>query len=122
MMLLNMSLQVDQIGTGYVILLSGLLIVFSALLILSLFFKFGLPVMLYVYRIITKGRDKKIKDIPIAADENFTGEVAAVISTAIHMYLNEQHDDENAILTIKQARKLYSPWSSKIYGTHQKLR
>ena len=121
MMLLNMSLQIDQLSEGYVILLSGLLIVFSALLILSLFFKFGLPVMLYIYRIITKGRDKKIKDIRINADENFTGEVAAVISSAIHLYLNEQHDDENAILTIKQARKLYSPWSSKIYGTHHRL-
>ncbi len=121
-MLLNMSLQVDQVGEGYVILLTGLLIVFSALLILSLFFQFGLPLMLYVYRIITKGRDKKIKDIPMSADENFTGEVAAAISTAIHLYLNEQHDDENAVLTIKQARKLYSPWSSKIYGTHQKLK
>lgn len=118
MMLLNMSLQIDQINEGYVILLTGLLIVFSALLTLSLFFKFGLPLMLYVYKIITKGRDKKIKDIPINADEEFTGEVAAAISSAIHLYLNERHDNENAVLTIKQARKLYSPWSSKIYATH----
>ncbi|MGB5499211.1 MAG: OadG family protein [Maribacter sp.] len=118
MMLLNMSLQIDQINEGYVILLTGLLIVFSALLTLSLFFKFGLPLMLYVYKIITKGRDKKIKDIPINADKEFTGEVAAAISSAIHLYLNEQHDNENAVLTIKQARKLYSPWSSKIYATH----
>ena len=121
MMLLNISFQINQISEGYVILLTGLLIVFSALLTLSLFFQFGLPVMLYIYKIITKGRDKKITDIRIKADENITGEVVAVISTAIHMYLNEQHDDENAILTIKQARKLYSPWSSKIYGTHHKL-
>jgi len=121
MMLLNISLQIDQISEGYVILLTGLTIVFCSLLILAVFFKFGLPIMLYVYRIITKGRDKKIKDIPMNADENFTGEVAAVIASAIHMYLNEQHDDENAILTIKQARKLYSPWSSKIYGTHHRL-
>ncbi len=121
-MLLNMSLQVvDQISSGYVILLTGLLIVFGTLMVLSLFFKFGLPIMLYIYRIITKGRDRKIKDIRMNADENFTGEVAAVISTAIHLYLNEQHDDENAILTIKQARKMYSPWSSKIYGVHQNL-
>lgn len=118
MMLLNVSLQIDQINEGYVILLTGLLIVFSALLTLSLFFKFGLPLMLYVYKIITKGRDKKIKDIPINADEEFTGEVAAAISAAIHLYLNERHDNENAVLTIKQARKLYSPWSSKIYATH----
>ena len=32
-----------------------------------------------------------------------------------------QHDFENPILTIKQAQKSYSPWSSKIYGTQNKL-
>jgi len=114
-------LYIDQINEGYVILITGLLIVFSALLILSLFFKFGLPILLYVYKIITKGKDKKIKDIAIEADHGFTGEMAAAISTAIHIYLKEQHDSENAILTIKQARKLYSPWSSKIYGTQNRL-
>ncbi|WP_162880054.1 OadG family protein [Lutibacter oceani] len=116
-----MLLYIDQISEGYVILITGLLIVFGALLTLSLFFKFGLPVMLYIYKVITKRKDKKIKDIKVEADEAFTGEIAAAISVAIHMYLNEQHDNENAILTIKQARKLYSPWSSKIYGTHNKL-
>ena len=77
--------------------------------------------MLYTYKIITKGPDKKIKDIPIAANENFTGEEAAVIAAAIHMYLNEQHDFENPILTIKKAEKSSSPWSSKIYGIHHRL-
>jgi len=117
----HMLLYIDQISEGYVILITGLLIVFSALLTLAVFFKFGLPVLLYIYKVITKRKDKKIKDISIEADENFTGEVAAAISAAIHLYLHEQHDNENAILTIKQARKLYSPWSSKIYGTHNRL-
>lgn len=116
-----MKLYIDQISEGYVILMTGLLIVFGALLTLSIFFKYGLPVMLYIYKIITKGRDKKIKDISIEADENFTGEIAAAISVAIHLYLHEQLDNENAVLTIRQARKLYSPWSSKIYGTQNRL-
>jgi len=115
------KLYIDQISEGYVILMTGLFIVFSALITLSLFFKYGLPVMLYIYKIITKGRDRKVKDISIEADENFTGEIAAAISTAIHLYLHEQHDNENAVLTIRQARKLYSPWSSKIYGTQNRL-
>ena len=111
----------SQIREGYLIQFSGLVIVFSDLLILYLFFKFCLPVMIYTYKIITKGPDKKIKDIPIAANQNFTGEEAAVIAAAIHMYLNEQHDFENPILTIKKAEKSYSPWSSKIYGIHHRL-
>ncbi|MDF1516347.1 MAG: OadG family protein [Lutibacter sp.] len=114
-------LYIDQLSEGYVILITGLLIVFSSLLVLSLFFKYGVPIMLYIYKIITKGRDRKIKDISVAADEKFTGEIAAAIATAIHLYLHEKHDHENAILTIRQARKLYSPWSSKIYGTQNRL-
>lgn len=110
-----------NINEGYLILISGLLIVFSALLILSLFFKFGLPVLLYVYKIITKGRDKKIKDISMDSSRKFTGEEAAAIAAAIRLYLHTQHDFENPILTIKQAQKSYSPWSSKIYGTQNKL-
>jgi Na+-transporting methylmalonyl-CoA/oxaloacetate decarboxylase gamma subunit len=117
-----MLLYIDQISEGYVILITGLVIVFGALILLSVFFKYGLPILLYIYKIITKGRDKKITDIAVSTNEQFTGEVAAAISTAIHLYLKNQHDDENAVLTIKQARKLYSPWSSKIYGTHQSLR
>lgn len=114
-------LLMTKISEGYLILFSGLIIVFGALLILSVFFKFGLPVLLYIYKIITKGPDKKIKDISIQTNQKFTGEEAAAIATAIHLYLNEKHDIENPILTIKQPQKLYSPWSSKIYGTQNKL-
>jgi len=120
-MLLYVDLDMDQISEGYVILITGLFIVFSALISLFLFFRFGMHYLLYIYKIITKGRDRKIEDIAVNADEDFTGEIAAAIATAIHMYLNEQHDKENPILTIKQAKKSYSPWSSKIYGTHNRL-
>jgi Na+-transporting methylmalonyl-CoA/oxaloacetate decarboxylase gamma subunit len=119
--MLHKLLYINQIDEGYVILITGLLIVFSALLTLAIFFKYGLPILLYMYKIITKRKDKKIKDISIEVNEEFTGEIAAAISTAIHLYLNEQHDNENAVLTIKQAQKLYSPWSSKIYGTQNRL-
>lgn len=119
--MLPILLYINQISEGYVILITGLVIVFSSLLVLSLFFKYGVPILLYAYKIITKGRNKKIKDITVGVDEKFTGEIAAAIATAIHLYLNEKHDTENTILTIKQARKLYSPWSSKIYGTQNRL-
>ena len=114
-------LYIDPISEGYIILITGLFIVFSALVPLALFFKFGLPVMLYVYKIITKGKDKKISEIKVEVDHNFTGEMSAVIGASIHMYLSEQHDHESGILTIKQVKKTYSPWSSKIYGTQNSL-
>ena len=111
-------LLTDTISEGYIILITGLLIVFSGLLLLTVFFKYGLPVLLYLYNILRREKGKKIKEISPKVNKQFTGEIAAAISVALHMYLSERHDNENAILTIKQARKLYSPWSSKIYGTH----
>ena len=44
------------------------------------------------------------------------GEVGAAIATAIALYLEELHDEESAILTIKKVGKSYSPWNSKIYN------
>lgn len=114
-------LNTNTISEGYVILFTGLFIVFSALVTLALVFNYGLPIMLYVYNIITKGKDKKVSEIKIKKDSNFTGEISAVIGAAIHMYTSEQHDHENAILTIKQVKKTYSPWSSKIYGIQNRL-
>ncbi|MCK5815810.1 MAG: OadG family protein [Flavobacteriaceae bacterium] len=116
--MIHLPLQIDTLSEGYVILITGLTVVFSGLLLLALFFNYGLPLMLYAYKIISKGPDKKIADISPKVNEDFTGEIAAAISVSIHMYLKVQHDDENAIITIKQIRKLYSPWSSKIYGTY----
>tara|TARA_R110002049_G_scaffold279949_2_gene459113 strand:- start:10895 stop:11260 length:366 start_codon:yes stop_codon:yes gene_type:complete len=113
-------LYTDPISEGYVILITGLIIVFSGLIILTLFFKFALPAILDIYKAMKRIGSKKTAPVQPKVDKRqFTGEVAAAISVAIHMYLDKQHDQENAILTIKQARKLYSPWSSKIYGTHQ---
>lgn len=113
-------IPVDPIVEGYIVLVTGLLIVFTGLIILTLFFKYVMPLMLYVYKLISKGPDKKVSEISAKTNEDFTGEIAAAISAAIHLHLNEQHDNENAILTIKQARKMYSPWSSKIYGVYNK--
>jgi glutaconyl-CoA/methylmalonyl-CoA decarboxylase subunit delta len=115
--------QIDKYDEGLVILLVGITIVFSSLILLFLFFRFILGYILYSYKLIkniNKENEKK-KEIKLEPNEEFTGEIAAVIAASIHMYLNAQHDEENPILTIKQAKKAYSPWSSKIYGTHNRL-
>ncbi len=44
------------------------------------------------------------------------GNVTAAISMALHLYYNDQHDEESNIVTIKKVQKTYSPWSSKIYS------
>lgn len=52
-------------------------------------------------------------------DDEIEGNVTAAISYAMHLYFDELHDEESNILTIKKVRRVYSPWSSKIYSvTH----
>jgi hypothetical protein len=50
------------------------------------------------------------------AQKSMPADVNAAISAAIFMYLNEMHDDEKQIITIKKVAKTYTPWNSKIYG------
>lgn len=50
------------------------------------------------------------------AGGNLSGEALAAISTAIHLYNDELHDEENTILTIVKVEKRYSPWSSKLHN------
>ena len=54
------------------------------------------------------------QETPLKKDKN--DEITAVIAATIHLYLQEVHDFENYSLTIKRIDKIYSPWSSKIYG------
>ena len=43
-------------------------------------------------------------------------DINAIIAAAIYLYRQEAHDFQNYSLTIKRIDKIYSPWSSKIYG------
>jgi glutaconyl-CoA/methylmalonyl-CoA decarboxylase subunit delta len=53
---------------------------------------------------------------PAQEKKENSDDISAVIATAIYLYLQEAHDFQNYSLTIKRIDKIYSPWSSKIYG------
>jgi glutaconyl-CoA/methylmalonyl-CoA decarboxylase subunit delta len=53
---------------------------------------------------------------PEITENKKNDDLSAIIAAAIHLYLQEAHDFENYSLTIKRIDKIYSPWSSKIYG------
>ncbi len=96
----------------------GYIIVFVALITLYFVFQY-IPVLL---NMMTKRKLKKkgVKE-DVIDDLTISGEVSAAISTAIYMYFNEMHDEENTVLTIKKISKRYSPWSSKIYNVTRGL-
>lgn len=100
----------------------GYVIVFVALI--SLYFVFHyIPKLLNT---ITKRRlrrqlRKSGAESGVIEDLTITGEVSAAISTALHLFFNEMHDDEKTVITIKKISSRYSPWSSKIYNVTRGL-
>jgi hypothetical protein len=97
----------------------GYIVVFSALLFLFLIFANIQKVLLSKQRKKLKQQGHRAADSP---EINLSGEVVAAISMAMHLYFEDVHDVENAILTIKKVQRPYSPWSSKLYGLRQSPR
>ncbi len=92
----------------------GYVIVFGALVLLFGIFN-SLPklINLNVKRKLRKEGKTQEDDIM-----HIEGNITAAISMALYMDLNELHDEESGIITIKKISKQYSPWSSKIYSTN----
>lgn len=101
-----------------VIAVTGYVIVFTALVLL--FWLFSI-----VPKVIALGKTKKRvrhgKGPEVVEDEAISGEATAAIAMALHLYLDEIHDKESGVLTIKRISKTYSPWSSKIYAVRNQF-
>jgi glutaconyl-CoA/methylmalonyl-CoA decarboxylase subunit delta len=106
-------------GQGFAITIIGLLMVFAVLIALWLVFKYVQVLLnfLTIRKLIKQGKYFLFPD----RDINISGEVNAAISTAIFLYLEELHDEEETVITIKKVSKNYSPWSSKIYSVSKGL-
>jgi hypothetical protein len=48
-----------------------------------------------------------------------TNDELAVIAIALYQYSKQMQDYEDMTLTIGKVSRVYSPWSSKIYGLRQ---
>ena len=97
-------------------LIIGCVVVFIALLLLYIIF-FNLTKVLQIN--VKKLLRREGKVIEIKEDLSISGEVNAAIAMGLHLYYSEMHDKEDAVLTINQTSRTYSPWSSKIYGLRQ---
>lgn len=103
-------------GNGLFISVVGYVIVFMALLALSIFIS-------KLKDVLTLKQRKKLKETGHRAanveDLSVPEEVNAAIAMAVHLYFAEVHDLESSVLTFKKVQRPYSPWSSKIYGIRQ---
>lgn len=94
----------------------GLIVVFIALTLLVLLFNFVQYLILNASKkkqVKAGTKVEEIKDIP-------ANEIAA-ISMALHLFMNDMHDEESNVITIKRIERRYSPWNSKIYGLNNTI-
>ncbi len=96
----------------------GYLIVFSALVLLFFVFS-AMPKFINLNARRKLKKDGRCDDCEVMHVE---GDVNAAISMALFLYLNEIHDEESDVITIKRVSKQYTPWSSKIYSTNTYFR
>lgn len=115
----ELFVQFDPIGIGMTLVAFSVVMV--ALALLYLFFKLLSNMFQSKVTINLKHKKGKIESENTAVEEPhiLSGEINAAIALAIHLYRNEMHDHEEAVITIKKVTKTYSPWSSKLYMLRQ---
>lgn len=100
----------------WTIVIVGIGIVFIALLLVYLFFRYVLTFVLN-FRFRSFARKKGIDPAAVHTVKTIqSGEVNAAIAMALYSYFNELHDVESGVITIKRVSRNYSPWSSKLYN------
>jgi glutaconyl-CoA/methylmalonyl-CoA decarboxylase subunit delta len=100
----------------WIITLVGWSVVFVALFLLIFIFN-NIPKLLNMnFKREKVAKPQKVQADTTGNDKYISGDETAAIAMAIHMFFEEQHDEESNIITIKRIERRYSPWSSKIYG------
>lgn len=102
---------------GGAITITAMVIVLSALIILSiLFLGFGKISSWLLSRKKLKAHGIKKDEVGDDHEDVDSGEAIAAIAAALAEHFSTEHDMEDTILTIRRLRKAYSPWNSKIYN------
>ncbi|NMB36603.1 MAG: lamin tail domain-containing protein [Bacteroidales bacterium] len=104
---------------GAMMALMAMTIIFSALAVLYIIFKY---IGKYNVRQGRKRAATKLsKDMSEVGYGTLPGEAYAAIAMALYLYRQESetHDEESYVMTMQHTDRSYSPWSSKIYSLRQ---
>ena len=114
---LYLSLLAIQDGLqvkGWIVTLSGFLIVITALVILFLIFTGVSKAINANWKKTPKDESKKVEKVAKGTAVDANGDIIAAIGLALSLSM-EVHDNEPDEITITRIQRRYSPWSSKIY-------
>lgn len=100
----------------WTITILGWFIVFVALVFLIGVFLLVPKILNWDTRRLLVKRKKVTKEELKDHNLAISGETNAAIATALFLYFNELHDEESNVITIKEVKRRYSPWSSKVYS------
>lgn len=104
----------DPYGLG--LTLVAVLVVFFALICIALVLKaFGRAVLHLEKHKSDNDQSKRLQRLVFGTDE----EVYVAIATAIYMYQDDLHDDEDNVLTIQKVERAWTPWNAKFYNMNQ---
>lgn len=89
-----------------------------------------LALLYYAFRVLPKllhshlrARLRKMGQHILPHEElTIPGDEVAAIALALHLHFGKLHDNEPTKLTIRRIPKLYSPWSSKLFGMRNVVR
>lgn len=115
---LYLSLLAIQDGLqvkGWIVTLSGFLIVITALVILFFIFTGVSKVINANWKKASKDESKKVEKVTKGTAIDANDNIIAAIGLALSLSM-EVHDNEPDEITITRIQRRYSPWSSKIYG------
>jgi len=88
-------------------------VAFLSILLIFLFSRYVIP----LFRRVSAGTKARGADTVLETEHGEkTGDVNAAIAMALYLYLNETHDEESNVITIRRVSRTYSPWSSKLYS------
>ena len=105
---------------GGAITLIAMTIVIGALVVLTiLFLIFGKVSSTLLSRKKLEAHGITKEEAPHDHEDVDSGEAIAAIALALSQHLEQRHDIEDTILTIRRMKKAYSPWNSKIYNLRE---
>jgi len=103
------------------VVLTLLSIAIVAIVLTLLFFIFKYMGNFHIRATVRKAERARKAQFKTGGEKSrvITNDELAAIAIALYKYSEKLHDKENLVLTINEASKVYSPWSSKIYGLRQ---
>ena len=110
--------KLDVTLAFWVALVATIIVVFLALVCIALILQ-GTGKLMSGMDDKKKTQKETKKPIGAIASASQDDEVMAAIAAAIHLYNDELHDEEDAIITIQKVEREWTPWNAKYYNMNQ---